>query len=93
LIARLTSTYITSSDTSVNSTLDNNAQTFPLGEKFYADFTHDDIIISVLTAMSVDYYKDPPSLTQVCSPRDIQKQPLITDSTPRIPTESSFSRR
>lgn len=64
LIARLTNTYITSSNSSVNSSLTNNSQTFPLGSKFYADFTHDDIIISVLTAMSFDYLKDPPSLTQ-----------------------------
>jgi hypothetical protein len=44
--------------------LDNAAATFPLGQKFYADFSHDDIIVSVLTAMSLDYMKDPPSLTQ-----------------------------
>jgi hypothetical protein len=65
LIARLTNQYITSSNTSVNYTLTNNANDFPLGEPFYADFTHDDIIVSVLTAMSFDYFKDPPSLTQV----------------------------
>ena len=64
LIARLEDKYIASSDSSVNSTIDNNAKDFPLGEKFYADFTHDDILVSVLTALSVDYFKDPPSLTQ-----------------------------
>jgi hypothetical protein len=47
----------------VNSTYDNNAKSFPLGQKFYADFSHDDIIISALTAMSLDYLRDPPSLT------------------------------
>lgn len=62
LVARLTNQYITSSNSSVNSTLDNNAAQFPLSRPFYADFTHDDIIISLLTAMSVDYFKDPPSL-------------------------------
>jgi hypothetical protein len=64
LIARLTNQYITSSNSSVNSTITNNANQFPLGQKFYADFTHDDIIVSVLTAMSFDYLNDPPSLTQ-----------------------------
>jgi hypothetical protein len=64
LIARLEEKYITSSDSSVNSTIDDNAKDFPLGEKFYADFTHDDILVSVLTALSMDYFKDPPSLTQ-----------------------------
>jgi hypothetical protein len=45
LIARLTNRYITSSNSSVNSSLTNNAIDFPLGRPFYADFTHDDIII------------------------------------------------
>jgi hypothetical protein len=67
LIARLTHQYITSSNSSVNSAITNNAKQFPLEQKFYADFTHDDIIITVLTAMSFDYLNDPPSLTQ-CPP-------------------------
>jgi hypothetical protein len=64
LLARLTNQYITSSNSSINSTLDNNAQSFPLGRPFYADFSHDDIIISVLTSMSIDYFREHPSLTQ-----------------------------
>ena len=64
LFARLTKTYITSSNSSVNSTIDNNPTSFPLNQPFYADFSHDDIIISVLTALSMDYFRDPPSLTQ-----------------------------
>lgn len=64
LVARLTNQYITVSNSSVNTSIDDNAAEFPLRRPFYADFTHDDIIISVLTAMSVDYYRDPPSLTQ-----------------------------
>jgi hypothetical protein len=48
----------------VNSTLTDNPDSFPLGEKFYVDFSHDDIIISALTAMSLDYIKDPPSYTE-----------------------------
>jgi hypothetical protein len=61
LIARLTNQYITSSNSSVNSTIDNNNASFPLGRPFYADFTHDDIIISVLTALGLNYLKDPPN--------------------------------
>lgn len=60
----MTNQYITSSNSSVNSSLTNNAADFPLGEKFYLDVSHDDIIISVLTAMSLDYLKDAPDLTQ-----------------------------
>ena len=64
LIARLENEYIKTSNSSVNDTLTDNAKDFPLGEKFYADFTHDDIIVSVLTAASVDYFRSPPSLKQ-----------------------------
>ena len=65
LLARLQHEYITSSNSSVNSTYDNNTAEFPLNQAFYADFSHDDIIISVLTALSMDYFRDPPSLTAV----------------------------
>ncbi|TVY83320.1 3-phytase A [Lachnellula suecica] len=64
LLARLNHTVITSSSSSVNSTLDDNTETFPTDQAFYADFSHDDILVSVLTALSVDYFYDPPSLTQ-----------------------------
>ena len=62
LLARLTNQYITSSNSSVNSTYDDNAKEFPLGRPFYADFSHDDIIISTLTAMSLDYFREAPDL-------------------------------
>ena len=68
LMARLTNQYITSSNSSVNSTIDDNAKDFPLGQKFYADFSHDDIIVSVLTALSLDYLKDPPPLKTYPAP-------------------------
>lgn len=69
LLARLQNQYIDVSDSSVNSTLTDNPTTFPLGQKFYADFSHDDILISVLTAMSVDYFKDAPDVSQVSARR------------------------
>lgn len=80
LIARLTNQLITSSNSSVNSSIDNNAAQFPLGQKFYADFTHDDIIVSVLTAMSMDYFKDPPNLTQV--PPNPNRHFILSHMTP-----------
>lgn len=68
LLARLQNQYIDASNSSVNSTLDNNPTTFPLGQEFYADFSHDDIIVSVLTAMSLDYFKDAPDFSTVSIP-------------------------
>lgn len=64
LLARLTHRLILASSSSVNSSLTDNERDFPLGRPFYADFSHDDIIVSVLTAMSLDYLRDPPSLSQ-----------------------------
>ena len=80
LIARLTNQYITSSNSSVNSTITDNPTDFPLGEKFYADFTHDDIIVSVLTALSFDYLNQPPSLTQY--PPDPSRHFILSHLTP-----------
>lgn len=56
-IARLKNEYIKSSNSSVNSTLDGSPSTFPLGQPMYVDFTHDDIEVSAVTAMSLDYFK------------------------------------
>ena len=80
LLARLQNQLITTSNSSVNSSLTNNSKTFPLGQKFYADFSHDDIIISVLTAASLDYLKDPPSLTQY--PPDPNRKFILSNLTP-----------
>ncbi len=88
LLARLQNQYISASNSSVNSSLTNSSRTFPLGQKFYADFSHDDIIISALTAASLDYIKDPPSLTQY--PPDPNRHFILSHLTPfaaRLVTE------
>lgn len=45
-LARLKQQYITSSNSSVNYTITDNAAQFPLGQRFYMDMSHDDILIS-----------------------------------------------
>lgn len=57
LAARLEAKLITSSDTSINVTYDDNAAQFPLDQPFYLDMSHDDIIVSVLTALGLDYFR------------------------------------
>lgn len=79
-MTRLTNQFITSSNSSVNSSLTNNTDDFPLGQKFYADFSHDDIIISVLTAASIDYFRDPPSLTEY--PPNPERHFILSHMTP-----------
>ncbi|TKA26868.1 hypothetical protein B0A50_04314 [Salinomyces thailandicus] len=80
LLARLTNQYITTSNSSVNSTLTDNPSTFPLARPFYADFTHDDIIVSVLASMSLDYFHSPPSLTTY--PPDPDRPFILSNLTP-----------
>lgn len=70
LLARFAGKSISSSDSSVNSTLDGSSDTFPLNQKVYADFSHDDIIISVLTALSMDYFLAPPPVKVFPAPKD-----------------------
>ncbi|KAI0999785.1 hypothetical protein K3495_g8409, partial [Podosphaera aphanis] len=38
--------------------------TFPTDQPFFADFTHDIMITGTLAALSIDYFRDTPSLTQ-----------------------------
>lgn len=80
LLARLTGQYITSSNSSVNYTITNNADDFPLGRPFYADFSHDDIIISTLTAMSLDYFREHPDLKTY--PPDPSRHFILSHMTP-----------
>jgi hypothetical protein len=80
VLARLQNEYIFSSNSSVNSSLTNNPQDFPLGRPFYCDFSHDDIIVSVLTAMSLDYFRDHPDLTQY--PPDPNRHFILSNMTP-----------
>ena len=72
--------YITSSNSSVNSSYDGNAKDFPLGDPFYADFSHDDIIISVLTALSIDYFKARLPLNVVPPPQN--RSFILSELTP-----------
>jgi hypothetical protein len=62
LLARLQGKYIKESHSSVNSSITNNHETFPLGMKFYADFTHDKMVLGTLTALSIDYFRQLPDL-------------------------------
>ena len=52
LIARLTRTPV-HDHTSTNSTLDADPETFPLGEKLYADFSHDNDMMMIFSALGL----------------------------------------
>ena len=52
LIARLTNTPV-QDHTDTNRTLDSSAATFPLNRSMYADFSHDDEIIAIVSAIGL----------------------------------------
>lgn len=60
LIARLTNQAV-EHGASVNSTLDASNATFPLGRSLYADFSHDDPMTSIFSAMGL--YNSTPALS------------------------------
>ncbi|KAE8348702.1 histidine phosphatase superfamily [Aspergillus coremiiformis] len=66
LIARLTQSPV-KDHTSTNSTLDSNPATFPLNATLYADFTHDNTMISVFFALGLYNRTQPLSQTSVQS--------------------------
>ena len=54
LIARLTGKPV-KDETTTNSTLDSSPETFPLGRKLYADFSHDNTMTSIYGALGLYY--------------------------------------
>lgn len=62
LLSRLTNTTFDGPVTTQNTTFDESSTYFPLDQPIYIDFTHDDVIVSVLTALNVTQtgdYLDP----------------------------------
>ncbi|KAJ4288059.1 hypothetical protein N0V90_012076 [Kalmusia sp. IMI 367209] len=84
LLARLQGKLIRTSNSSVNSSLTDNEDTFPLGMKFYADFTHDKMILATLTALSLDHFKHLP---------DLKKYPPAKDRIFRVSHLAPFTAR
>ncbi|KAL4899749.1 3-phytase B [Aspergillus multicolor] len=64
LIARLTQTPVRD-ETTTNHTLDSNPATFPLDRKLYADFSHDNSMISIFFAMGLYNDTQPLSMDSV----------------------------
>ncbi|RAH63417.1 phytase [Aspergillus piperis CBS 112811] len=56
LAARLQGKLITEQVANVNITYDSNKETFPLHQPLYLDMSHDDVIVSVLAALGVEYF-------------------------------------
>lgn len=57
LAARLQSRLIMRSASSINYTYDENTKQLPLHQPMYMDMSHIDVIVSVLTALGLDYFK------------------------------------
>ncbi|CAK7213269.1 hypothetical protein SBRCBS47491_001745 [Sporothrix bragantina] len=63
VVARLRNHTLGYSGSQINTTLDNNTDTFPLNQSLYFDFSHDSNIVSVLTAFGFTQFAQflPPS--------------------------------
>lgn len=63
IVARLRNHTLGYSGSQINTTLDNNTDTFPLNQSLYLDFSHDSNIVSVLTALGFTQFSAflPPS--------------------------------
>jgi len=64
LIARLTNTAVKDT-TNTNSTLDADPRTFPLHRSLYADFSHDNDMVSIYSAMRLYNSSTTPALSKV----------------------------
>ncbi|KAJ5902172.1 hypothetical protein N7495_002700 [Penicillium taxi] len=82
LAARLQQKLITTSDTSINYTYDNNIAQFPANQPFYMDMSHDDIIISVITALGLKYFKFGPSGLPADVDHALDRNFAMTNMTP-----------
>ncbi|KAL1961097.1 hypothetical protein VTO42DRAFT_4985 [Malbranchea cinnamomea] len=71
LIARLTSTPV-SDTTSVNHTLDSSTETFPLNRTLYADFSHDNTMLSIFTALGLFNGSSPLPPTTIQTPEQMK---------------------
>ncbi|KAF5112998.1 hypothetical protein DV495_000867 [Geotrichum candidum] len=58
LLARLEHRTITEPAYGVNVTLTGSEETFPLDQPLYVDLSHDSVIISVITALGLDFLKE-----------------------------------
>jgi hypothetical protein len=64
IIARLTGSSVLGGS-GTNSTLDTDPTTFPTNRSFYADFSHDNNLATLLPALGLDWETDLPSQPDV----------------------------
>lgn len=70
LIARLTGNAV-DDHTTTNSTLDSSPTTYPLDRKIYADFSHDNTLMAIYSALGLYNGTDNLPLDHVVPPRDL----------------------
>lgn len=71
LIARLTKSPV-QDNTTVNHTLDADSTTFPLDRSVYADFSHDNLLVSVFAALDLYNITEPLDKTQAMSTHQLK---------------------
>ncbi|KAI0832856.1 phytase [Trametes gibbosa] len=76
LIARLTTQPVLD-HTQTNSTLDSSADTFPLNRTLYADFSHDNQMVAIFSAMGLFKQRAPLNPTQPDAARTFRVQRIV----------------
>lgn len=69
LLGRLEHRLITVPQNGVNVTFTNSEDKFPLDQTIYLDMSHDSVIVSVLTALGLDFMNEHLSSTKILAPR------------------------
>ncbi|KAG6271603.1 hypothetical protein E4U49_003616 [Claviceps purpurea] len=70
IMARLKNHTLGYSGSQINTTLDNNTETFPLNQTLYFDFSHDTNIVSILTAFGLTQFAEDLPATRYPGPHN-----------------------
>lgn len=71
LVARLDGQYLTEPAYGINVTETSNNASFPLDQPLYMDMTHDSVILSVLTALNLDFLQENLDTDKIKVPRNL----------------------
>lgn len=82
LAARLQGKTISTSDTSINATWDQSAETFPLHQPLYMDMSHDTVIVAVLAALGLKYFNYGPHGLPWNVPHSVERNFHLNEVTP-----------
>ena len=76
-LQRITKGNFSAPQTTQNATLDNDPTKFPLNQSLYVDFTHDTVMVSILTAFNFTQFSKPLSSSSVLNGRNFRASAVV----------------